>query len=118
MPSQNQSTALKLILLWMAFNTVFYALEVTLFNDAADFNNSIQLILWITSMAALLRTKKFGFAVSIFTVVFAFAFNTFNIIYFSAELPVAALLINSVSAVINLAVFMFLLKALLQKGNP
>ena len=115
MSNQKQPTATNLIFIWMAFNTVFYALEVTLFNDTADLNNSIMLILWITSMAALLRTRKLGYAISLFTLIYAFAFNSFNIIYFSAELPLTALLINITSAIINATVFVYLFRMLLQK---
>jgi hypothetical protein len=109
--------AVNALLVWMAINAVFFALEVTLFNDAQDANNSILLILWITSMATLLLTKKTGYAVSIFTLIYAFCFNAFNIIYFSADLPFAALLINIASAAINAVAFIYLFKTLLKTAE-
>lgn len=42
----------------MVINAVFMALEVTVFNDVADLNNSILLILWVLSTAGLLLMKK------------------------------------------------------------
>jgi hypothetical protein len=101
----------------MAINAVFFALEVTLFNDAADLNNSILLILWIASMASLLNTRKTGYAMSIFTLIYAFAFNAFNLLYFSAELPLAALLINATSAILNAVAFIYLFKLLIQNSS-
>jgi hypothetical protein len=68
--------------IWMIINAVFMALEVTVFNDAADLNNSILLVLWVASTAGLLLMKKYGAAIATFTLVYAFSFNAFNVIYF------------------------------------
>ncbi len=117
MSNQKQFT-ITLVLVWMAFNAVFFALEVTIFNDTADLNNSVLLILWLASMAALLRTSKIGYGLGFFTLIYAFAFNAFNLIYFSADLPFSALLINAISAVINAIAFVVLFRSLLQKSSP
>ncbi len=116
MPNLNthHPAAMNAVFLWLAINAVFFALEVTFFNDFVDLNNSILLILFIASMAALLRSRKIGYALSIFTLIYAFSFNAFNILYFSAELPLAALIINAVSAIIDAFVFIYLFKTLLQ----
>ncbi len=99
---------------WMIINAVFMALEVTIFNDAADLNNSILLILWIASIAGLVLARKWSFALAAFTLIYAFSFNAFNIIYFSADLPFAALLINAISAVINAVAFIYLFATIMQ----
>ncbi len=93
------------IVSWIVINIFFMALELTVFNDAADLNNSILLILWATSAASLLFSKKYGSAVAVFVLVYAFSFNAFNIIYFG----VAVGLLNGVSAIINLAAVIYLL---------
>jgi hypothetical protein len=63
--NSNQTIIAIIVLVWMAINAVFFALEAPLFNDAADLNNSILLILWIASMASLLITRKTGYAISL-----------------------------------------------------
>jgi hypothetical protein len=97
----------------MAINAVFFALM--LIEDAVDANNSIILVLMIASIAALLTTRKTGYALSIFTLIYAFTFNTFNLTYFSAQLPFAALIINAISAILNLAAFIYLFTFITKK---
>ncbi len=109
-----RTSAIIAILAWMTINAVFMALEVTILNDAADLNNSILLILWIASIAGLVLARKWGLTLATFTLIYAFSFNAFNIIYFSADLPFAALLINAVSAVINAVAFIYLLATIMQ----
>ena len=91
------------VLAWMIFNAVFYALEITILNDAVDLNNSIMLVLWVLSIIGLLSMRKLGAALATFTLIYAFAFNTFNVIYFSIYL------LNGTSAVINIiaVIYMF-----------
>ena len=89
----------------MLINVVFMALELTVFNDAADPNNSILLVLWVVSAASLLLTKKYREAISVFTLIYAFSFNAFNLLYFSLSIA----LLNGISAIINLAAAIYLL---------
>jgi|SRR5665647_2780365 len=100
-----KTLAIFAIVAWMVINTVFMALEVTVFNDSADLNNSILLALWIISTVGLLLMKKFGAAIATFSLIYAFSFNAFNVIYF----PEARLL-NGISAVANAVavVYMFI----------
>ena len=79
-------------------------LEVTAFNDAVDPNNSILLILWIASIAGLVLMRKAGAAIATFTLIYAFAFNAFNVLYYSIYL------LNGTSAIINAVatVYMFI----------
>jgi hypothetical protein len=80
------------------------ALESTVFNDAADPNNSILLVLWVVSIVGLL-SERFGAAVAIFTLLYSFAFNAFNLLYFGASIA----LLNGVSAAINAAAIIYML---------
>ena len=91
------------VLAWMIFNAVFYALELTIFNDAADLNNSIMLVLRVFSVIGLISVRKIGAALATSTLIYALAFNTFNVIYYSIYL------LNGTSAIINLiaAIYMF-----------
>ena len=98
-----RTPAVYAIVIWMVINAVFMALELTVFNDAADLNNSILLILWVVSTAGLLRTKRFGTAITIFTLIYAFSFNAFNLIYLGVYL------LNGVSAVLNAVAFIYML---------
>jgi hypothetical protein len=100
-----RTSATYAIVVWMLVNVVFMALELTVFNDAADPNNSILLVLWVVSAASLLLTKKYGEAISVFTLIYAFSFNAFNLLYFGLSIA----LLNGISAIINLAAAIYLL---------
>jgi hypothetical protein len=105
----HRPTALYAVVAWMVINAVFYALEVTVFNDAADLNNSILLILWIASTIGLLTMRKWGAALAAFTLIYAFSFNAFNLIYF----PEVAVL-NGASAIINAAAVSYMFASIFQ----
>ena len=72
------------VLAWMIFNAVFYALELTIFNNAADLNNSIMLVLWVFSVIGLISVRKIRAALATSTLILALAFNTFNVIYYQS----------------------------------
>ena len=91
-----KSPAIYAILLWMVINAVFMLLEISALNDSADPNNSILLVLWVASIAGLFLMRKVGAAVATFTLIYAFAFNTFNVLYFTS-----VYLLNGTSAIIN-----------------
>jgi hypothetical protein len=106
--SENQpkrTLAIYALLAWMIINVVFMGLEVTVFNDAADLNNSILLILWVLSTAGLLLMRKLGAALTTFTLIYAFSFNAFNVIYFPQ-----VIVLNGTSAIINAVatIYMFI----------
>jgi hypothetical protein len=48
------------IVAWMLVNAVFMVLELTVFNDTADLNNSILLVLWVISIIGLISLRKIG----------------------------------------------------------
>jgi hypothetical protein len=97
------------IVIWMIINAVFFVIEVTALNDAADFNNSILLILFVSSTIGLLSMRKAGAALALFTLIYAFSFNAFNFLYF----PEARLL-NSVSAVMNITAMVYMFISIFQ----
>jgi hypothetical protein len=105
---QRRAPAIYAIVTWMIINIVFMTLELTVFNDAADPNNSILLILWVISTASLLFLKKYGLAIAIFTVIYSFSFNAFNLLYFGLSIA----LLNGLSAIVNLVAAIYLLAIL------
>ncbi len=102
-----RSAAIYAILAWMVINAVFFALEVTVLNDAADLNNSIILVLSVLSIVGLSSMRKLGAAVATFSLTYAFSFNAFNVIYY----PQVALL-NGTSAIINAAAIIYMFKSI------
>jgi hypothetical protein len=99
------------IIFWMIINIIFMVLELTVFNDAADLNNSILLILWVVSTVSLLFVKKYGPTIAVFTLIYAFSFNAFNLIYFGLSIA----LLNGLSAIINLGAAIYLLANMTSK---
>ncbi len=97
------------ILIWLAINAIFMVLELTVFNDAADPNNTIILVLSVASIASLLLSTKYGIAITTFSVIYAFSFNAFNLLYFGTSV------LNIISATINGVITVFLMVSLLRK---
>jgi hypothetical protein len=95
------------ILAWIVINTIFMILELTVFNDAADKNNSILLILWISSIAGLLSMRKWGAGLVTFVLTYAFSFNAFNVIYFPDTI-----LLNGISAIVNAVAILYMFKSI------
>jgi len=108
---QRRAPAIYAIVAWMIINIVFMTLELTVFNDAADPNNSILLILWIISTVSLLLLKKYGFAIAVFTVIYAFSFNAFNLLYFGLSIA----LLNGLSVIINFVIAIYMLAILARR---
>jgi len=93
--NKQRSPTIYALLIWMLFNAIFYLAELTIFNDAVDLNNSIMLVLWVLSIVGLAWMKKWGAALTAFTLSYAFAFNVFNVIYYYLYT------LNGTSAIIN-----------------
>ncbi len=90
----------------MVINMVFMVLELTIFEDAVDLNNSILLVLMTLSFVGLFTMRKLGAAVATFSLIYAFSFNAFNVIYFY---PFSTLL-NGASAVVNAIAIVYMFK--------
>lgn len=110
---RKMTPAIYAIIAWMIINVVFMALELTAFNDAADLNNSILLILWIVSITSLFFMKRYGISVATFTLIYAFSFNAFNLIYFGLTIA----LLNGISAIINATAAIYLLINMVRDRN-
>jgi hypothetical protein len=107
------SPAIIAVTVWMAINAAFFALMLT--SDAMDANNSIVLVLMIISIITLLRSSKIGYGIAVFTLIYAFTFNAFNLTYFAEYLPFTALIINALSAILNATAFIYLFKYVTKK---
>jgi hypothetical protein len=107
MERSGKSPAIYVILAWIIINTIFMVLELTVFNDAADLNNSILLILWVSSIVGLLLMRKWGTALVTFALSYTFSFNAFNVIYF----PNTSLL-NGISAIVNAFAIGYMFKSI------
>ncbi len=103
----NRSPAIFAVLAWIIINLIFMILELTIFNDAADLNNSILLILWILSIIGLFSMRKIGAAITLFALTYAFSFNAFNVIYFTE-----ARTLNSISAIINAIAIIYMFRSI------
>jgi hypothetical protein len=97
------------VVVWMIINAIFFSIEVTVLNDVADLNNSILLALFILSIIGLLSMKKAGAAITLFTLIYAFSFKSFNVLYF----PDFRLL-NGISAIVNLAAIVYMFVSIFQ----
>jgi hypothetical protein len=104
----NRTPGVLVILIWMVINVVFMVLELTVFGDSADLNNSILLILWTLSIVGLISMRKLGAAVATFTLIYAFSFNSFNLVYFFVHV----FLLNGLSAIINAVAIAYLFQCI------
>ena len=102
--TSKRPSALYGILALLSVFATFMILELTLFGDTADLNNSIILALSISSIIGLITMRKAGAAWATFSLTYIFSFNAFNVIYF----PNTAIL-NGVSAILSAigVVYMF-----------
>ncbi len=108
-PKTKTSPGIFAVVAWMAVNVIFFGLEVTVLNDAADLNNSILLVLMLASIGSLFIVRKYGVAITAFVLTYAFSFNAFNLIYFDFSV------LNTVSALLNIASVAFLFSLMLKK---
>ncbi len=100
-----RSLAIYAVIAWMIVNAVFFLLEVTAIGDYIDLNNSIEFVLFTLSIAGLLSMRKWGATLATFTLVYTFAFNTFNVIYYQIYL------LNGTSAILNAAAALYMFRS-------
>jgi hypothetical protein len=100
-----------LILVWMAVNAFLMVIEVTVANDAADLNNSIELVLWIVSIAGLVMMKKWGAALTTLTLSYTIGISTQNVLtaYYLHNFNDTYPYVNAFRVIMNLiaVVYMF-----------
>jgi hypothetical protein len=83
------------IIAWMAINIIL-VLILLLGGDTADFNNWLEIALWLISIVGLLSMKKWGAAFAIFTLCYTFSTSLGNIMYFQIWLNAVRVVINAV----------------------
>lgn len=93
-----------MLLAWMVVNASFMILELTVFGDYKDLNNSIELTLWILSIIGLYLTKKWGAALTIFALCYTLSASTGNVIYYSLWA------INGPRIIINTAAIIYMFR--------
>jgi hypothetical protein len=92
------------IAVWMALNIVLMALAI-LNGDVADLNNWIEIALWVTSIAGLLSTRKWGVAFAIFTLAYSLSTSVGILIYYQVW-------INAIRVIINVPIIIYLFRKL------
>ncbi len=90
----------------MTINAVFMVLELTIFGDTADLNHSIELVLWLSSIAGLFSMRKWGEALSIFTLCYTLGTSMSIMIYYSIWL------VNAPRVIINASITAYLFRRL------
>ena len=95
-----------LIIAWMVINAVFMVLELTVFGDAADLNNSIELVLWVGSITGLVSMRKWGVALATFTLCYTLSTSMGNIIYYGIWA------VNAPRVIINAVAILYLFRSM------
>ncbi len=78
--------------------------------DLADLNNYIEIALWLSSIAGILSMRKWGAALSIFTLSYTASTSMNNLIYYLAIDP--DLWPNAVRVAINIPIIVYLFSGL------
>ena len=74
-------------------------------------NNSIELVLWILSIIGLISTRKWGAAVTIFTLCYTLSSSAGNVIYYM----LCAL--NAPRVIINAAAIIYMFKLIFETNS-
>ena len=106
-PKIKEITSYPRISVWMIINAVFFFLEITILNDAADLNNTTSLVLFVLSVLGLLSMRKIGAAFTTYKLTYAFSFNAFNVIYLPETRP-----LNGASGILNAIAIVFIFKGI------
>lgn len=97
-----------LIVLWMIVNVILMLLLLP--NDYMDLNNWIELVLWGCSIVGFLSTKKWGIALTLFTLIYTLSTSVSIIIYYQVWL-------NAVRVAINAALIVYLFHKFMSKSD-
>ena len=92
--SKSNRTAINyLVVLWMIVNVALMLLLLP--NDYMDLNNWIEVALWVSSIFAFLFLKKWGTALTLFTLIYTLSTSVSIIIYYQIWLNVLRVIINT-----------------------
>ncbi len=101
----HRSIVIPLILVWMALNVILMLLILP--GDYEDINNWIELGLWSCSIAGLASMRKWGAALTVFTLIYTFSLSTSIIIYYQIWL-------NAFRLVVNAALIVYMFKSIFE----
>ena len=68
-------------------------------DDYMDMNNWIELGLWISSIAGLVSSKKWGTALTVFTLIYTLSTSVSIVIYYQVWLNLVRVIVNSILTV-------------------
>lgn len=98
-----------LIAIWMIINIALMLMLLPA--DYLDFNNWIELALWIPSIIGLLMMKKWGIALTLFTLIYTLSTSVSILVYYQVWL-------NALRVIVNLAFIIYLFKHILSNKLP
>ncbi len=113
---KTEKVATYLAVVWMIINVVLFALFI-LNGDYQDYNNWIEIALWIISIAGLLSAKKWGVAVSVFTLAYTMSTSVGIMIYLQGLSFDTVLGVNAVRVVLNAILVVYFFRQLLAKES-
>lgn len=91
---------------WMIVNILLMVLLIVN-GDVADLNNWVEIALWTISIPALLSTKKWGIAFTLFTLIYTLSTSMGILIYYQIWL-------NALRVLINLPIIIYLFNSVFQ----
>ena len=97
------------IVAWMILSIIIVTLSL-LSGDTADLNNWIEIAIWITSIAGVLSSRKWGFAFAIFTLSYTLSTSMSNVIYYG-------IWINAIRVIINIPITIYLFRRIFSKSS-
>ena len=105
--SAKRSPIIYAIAVWMIVN-IFLMVTLIIGGDAADINNWLETALWIISIPALLSLRKWGFAFTIFTLIYTLSTSVGILIYYLIAVP--SVWPNILRVAINIAAIVYLFR--------
>jgi len=78
--------------------------------DTADFNNYLEIALWVGSIVGVLSFRKWGFAFAIFTLSYTLSTSVGIVIYYG-------IWVNAIRVALNIPIIIYLFRELFE-GKP
>jgi hypothetical protein len=103
-PKPKRTPVIYAIAVWMVVSIVVVTLSL-LSGDTTDLNNYIEIVLWITSIAGVLSTRKWGIAFAIFTLSYTLSTSMGIVIYYQ-------IWINAIRVAVNIPIIIYLFREL------
>jgi len=97
------------IVVWMVLNILLMDL-LLVGGDTADFNNYLEIALWVGSIVGVLSFRKWGFAFAIFTLSYTLSTSVGIVIYYG-------IWVNAIRVALNIPIIIYLFRELFE-GKP